>query len=175
MQKRALFLLSLPFLCAGCGCTGKNGALGNTEKVRTTLLIRSAYGGALDSFFSGLPIDGRFANGRNPSMLYARKQPVGPSCKSRTEPSAVERMISRMQHFLGLSTVVYAQGPDDCAGCYQKQTTYSCVPFCGNVQSVTVVDYNILEGSYYAGDTGCTPPSCTSPEWFTCDRTNGCP
>jgi hypothetical protein len=129
-------------------------------------------GTMLKSFFEGLPIDGRFANGRIPAGVFKAASQAA-SCKAAPGANYLARMLPRMQHFLGLASTVHPQdGP--CTGCYQKQDTpRSCQPNCSGVQQVTIVDHTASAvGSYNSPDTGCNPPNCVADDWLICINYN---
>jgi hypothetical protein len=147
-------------------------------RASTQLSVSTVSGVPLRSFFDGLPISPKFG-GREPAVDYARrvqkiKAGRGPACNSAVSPPIVSRVISGLEHFLGLATTVHAQ-PPPCDGCYQHQEQRcNCAPFCSGCYYTVYVDYQWYMGTYSTGQTGCTPPSCTTAEWFDCES-GACP
>jgi hypothetical protein len=84
-------------------------------RASTQLSVSTVSGVPLRSFFDGLPISPKFG-GREPAVDYARrvqkiKAGRGPACNSAVSPPIVSRVISGLEHFLGLATTVHAQPP----------------------------------------------------------------
>lgn len=164
----------LLLITTGVGCADRSSqkARTNVPKAVGNMVIRTSSGVVLNSFFEGLHIDPQFANGRNPAAVFARTTHNRQSCAASGGSTLLARTSLKIQHLLGLTTVVHAQAT--CYGCFQEDKTISCAPYCGGDWNTTEFNRDKLVGSYSSQDTGCNPPFCVALEWFTCAGTPGC-
>lgn len=147
--------ISLLLLIAtlGCGSSPRSrkppNSVGGTADVR----ILNTEGRPLESFFKGLPVDPRFANGKNPYLLKrpACQAPAKKSALTLTFPS-----LSRLSKLAGVGPfTVHAQS--SCGLCDQGLDLYPCGETCpdGQAQVVVYDGSNPQLGSYDSGTDLC--------------------
>lgn len=116
-----------------------------------------------NSFFVGLPVHPKLANGRHP--VISEK----PLC--RGPKGFLSNLGSRISEFLALTGTVHAQ---TCVNCYTDTADDSnfCEPTCpaaGWLRETT--SQNVCDGDYFADNYGCG--LCMYPEYTGCYN-DGC-
>jgi len=120
---------------------------------------------ATTSFFEGLPVDGRFANGQNPFKEAA-------AARGCLKGSTATFLIGRMKLFVGIDATVQAQST--CVGCFKNEYfAGSCGQNC-NANTLWAIGVNgpCASGDQYVGQIDCG--ACKVSDFAICNNSAVC-